>query len=76
MFMSDFQRVKAISKSPFEIFSELSITFSPFLTLQKLGIRAAKSSFEVQKEKISLVREKISSTSKTDYLVAPIVFKC
>lgn len=47
MFISDFQRVKAISKSPFEIFSELSITFSPFLALQKLGIRAAKSSFEV-----------------------------
>lgn len=36
MFMSDFQRVKAILKSPFEIFSELSITFFPVFNFTEI----------------------------------------
>lgn len=42
MFMSDFQRVKAISKSPFEIFSKLSITFFPVFDFTEIGDSGCK----------------------------------
>ena len=42
MFMSDFQRVKAISKSLFEIFSELSITFFPVFDFTEIGDSGCK----------------------------------
>ena len=42
MFVSDFQRVKSISKSPFEIFSELSITFFPVFDFAEIGDSGCK----------------------------------
>lgn len=42
MFMSDFQRVKTILKSPFEIFSELSITFFPVFDFTEIGDSGCK----------------------------------
>lgn len=42
MFISDFQRVKVISKSPFEIFSELSITFFPVFNFTEIGDSGCK----------------------------------
>lgn len=42
MFVSDFQRVKAISKSPFKIFSELLITFFPVFDFTEIGDSGCK----------------------------------